>query len=284
MTAILLIGLLAACNEQEDTSGDKEQKVTPVETAAAVKDDFILEKSLYGRTSPASTTPIIIQAPSEIDSLEVENGDHVKEDDLIASIVTQAGKQNIRAPKDGQIVSLKITEGEIASNEEPLAVIATMDKMTVAFSVTAGIQSLFTKDDKLTVVINDEEYEAEVTLVGTMPGDTGLYPIEATVKNKESEILPGMVATMAVPEKKLKDVIIVPTEAVIQEKDESFVYVIQADKAKKINVEVKETQSDETAIEGDVKADDQVVVNGQLTLSDGNQVNVVKGDVQEDTE
>lgn len=278
VTAILMIGLLAACSNGEETNKDKEQWVTPVETEAAVKGDFILEKSAYGRTSPASTTPIMLPTPGEVDSLEIENGDQVKEDDLIATINTPAGKQNIRASKDGQIVNLKAAEGDTLSNEEPFAVIANMDNMKLTFTVTADTQALFSKDDTLTVVINDDEYEAKVSTIGMMPDDTGLYPIEATVKNKDAKILPGMVATLTVPEEKLKDVIIVPAEAVSHENEEAFVYVIKKDKANKVKVTVKEVKSDETAIKGDVKADDQVVVNGQLTLTDGSQVSVQKGE------
>lgn len=279
IAAILLVTLLAACSEDEEKDTKKEEaRVTPVETEKAVKEDFTIEKSVYGRTSPGSTTPIMLQTPGEIDTLEVENGDKVKEDDLIATIETPAGKQNIRAPKDGEIAQLKAAEGDMASVEDPLALVVKTEEMKLEFFVTSGVQSLFSKDDKRKAMINDKKYEVTIDSIGTMPDDTGLYPIEAMVKNEDNKILSGMVAVLTVPEKKLKDVIIIPTAAIVEENDESFVYVVKEDKAKKINVEIKETQSDITAIKSDVKADDQVVVSGQMTLSDGVQVDVVKGE------
>lgn len=278
MAAMLLVTLLAACNDDGEDTKKKEDRVTPVETELAVKDDFTVEKTVYGRTSPASTAPVMLQTPGEVDSLEVENGDEVKEDDLIASLKTPAGKQNIRAPKDGEIASLKAAEGDMLSTEDPLAIVVDVEQMKLEFSVTSGVQSLFSKGDKRSTRINDKKYEATIHSIGTLPDDTGLYPIEATVKNEDNEILSGIVAVMKVPEKKHKDVIIVPTEAIVEENDESFVYVVKADKAKKIKVEITETQSDITAIKSDVKTDDQVVVNGQMTLTDGDQVNVLKGE------
>ena len=275
---ILLIVLLAACNNEETADDKKEKRVIPVETEAAIKDDFTIEKSVYGRTSPESTTPIMLQTPGEIDTLEVENGNQVKKDDLIATLKTPAGIQNIRAPKDGEIAKLSASEGDMLSEEDPLAVIVDMEKAKLEFAVTSGVQSLFSKDDKLSVLIDKNKFEATITSVGTLPDDTGLYPIEATVENEDKDILAGMIATMIVPQKKLKDVIIVPTEGVVEENDETFVYVVKEDKAKKIGVKIKETQSDQTAIKGDIKADDQVVVNGQLTLNDGDEVNVVGGE------
>src|SRR5690625_4810882 len=104
LTAILLIAMLAACNDDKEESGEKEgETVTPVEVADITKGDLVIEKSFYGRAEPNKTSPIMVQMPGEIDSLEVEEGDEVKEDDLIAKLKTQAGIQNIRASKEGLI-------------------------------------------------------------------------------------------------------------------------------------------------------------------------------------
>lgn len=277
ITIILLIGLLAACNN-DGADNDHEDPVTPVETEAAAKDDFIIEKTVYGRATPASTTPVTLPSAGEIDTLEVENGDQVEEEDLMATLQTPAGKQDIRAPKDGEVVQLKASKGDVVSDEDPLAVIADMDKLKLEFTVTSAVQALFSKGDKLNAVVNDNKFEAKVTAIGTMPDDTGLYPIDATVTNEDKHILPGMIATMIVLEKKLKDVVIIPTAAIVEENDETFVYVVTKEKAKKVNVEIKERQSETTAIKDGIKAKDQVVVNGQMTLNDGDQVNVVEGE------
>lgn len=278
MTVILLAGVLAACNDNDqDTEKQKESQEISVETEAAIKDDFTIEKTVYGRISPSSTTPVTLESPGEIDTLKVENGDEVKEDDLIAILKTPAGKQNIRAPKDGDITSLDAAVGDTVSDDDPLAVIADMDKLKLEFSVTSGVQSLFSKDDTLDANVDDQELDAKIISIDTMPDDTGLYPVKATAKNKDKAILPGMIATLHVPEKRVKDATIVPTAAIIEE-EEAFVFVIKDDKAEKIDVETEETQSDKTAVKGDIKADDQVVVDGQMTLNDGDTVNVMKGE------
>lgn len=276
MLLVAVAVLVAACsNEDESKNADKEI-ASPVEIQEVTKADLVIEKTVYGRTAPSSTTPIMVQAPGEIDTLEVENGDLVEEDDLIATIKTQAGNQNIYAAKDGEIASLKAESGGSVTNTEPLAVIADFDPLKVQFSVTADARSLFKKEDTLKAMINDKEFEAEIASVGTMPDDTGLYPIEATVDNNEEELLPGVVAVLYVPEQKVKDAIMVPTAAVVEESDGTFIYVVENDKAIKKEITVKETQSGKTAIEGEVKQGDSVIVSGQLTLSDGSSVNVVK--------
>ncbi|AIF44634.1 efflux RND transporter periplasmic adaptor subunit [Virgibacillus sp. SK37] len=273
-----IIGLLAACNDEDESKSDEKEKVTPVEVTEAVKKDMVIEKMLYGRTSPNSTSPVMVQVPGEVDELEVRNGDMVEEDDLIAKISTPQGKQNIRAPRDGEVASLSVSEGETTSTEEPLAVITDMDPMKVKVTVTADARSLFKLEDTVKVMIDEEEYDAEVTSIGSLPDDTGLYPVQVSIENEDEKILPGMVAEVHITEKKVEGALTVPTSAIVEESDASFVYIVKDNKAGKKKVEIVETQSDHTAIKGDVKAGDKVVVSGQLTLSDGNQVKVSKGE------
>ncbi|WP_163969535.1 efflux RND transporter periplasmic adaptor subunit [Oceanobacillus halotolerans] len=274
---LLSLLVLAACNQEEDANEEEAEPVIPVETEEVTVSDLIIQKSVYGRTAPNTATPIMVQTPGEVDTLEVENGDIIEEDDVIATIQTAAGNQTIYAPEDGEIINLTAEEGAMATSEEPLAVIADLDTMKLQFSVTAGVRDLFEKEAIHKVVIGENEYEAEITTIDKMPDDTGLYPVEATIDNEEGDVLPGMVAELTVPESRVTDAIIVPTEAIVEESDETFVYVIEDDVANKAAVTITETQSDKTAIEGDTIAEgDQVVTNGQLTLSDQSKVNVTE--------
>ncbi|WP_067728587.1 efflux RND transporter periplasmic adaptor subunit [Oceanobacillus damuensis] len=275
---ILMIGLLAACNDDEETPEEVQERVVPVETAEAESGDLIIEKILIGRTAPGSTTPVIIQSPGEVDSLEAENGAQVEEDDLIAIIRTTNGNQNVHAPKSGQVLQIQAEEGDMATNEEPFAIIADMDEIKLQLSVTADVRSLLHVDDTYTAVIDDEEYEAAITDVGALPDDTGLYPVEATVENPEKAIIAGMIAELSIPETTVEDTILVPTAAIVREDDRSYVYIVKNDTAEKVEVSILETQSDKTAIEADVQTGDQVVITGQLTLSDGAHVDDTKGE------
>ena len=274
--AILLIGMMTACSEDEEDQSEETEKVTPVETVEAEEGDLTIDKTMNGRTKPGSSKPIMLESPGELETLEVANGDEVDKDDTIATIKTPAGNQTLYAPQSGQVTNLKASEGDIVSDEDPLAVIADMESMKIQFTVTADVQELINKDKKYKAVINDKEYEAEITSIDTMPDDTGLYPVEAEVESEDKEILSGMIAQMKVPEKRIKQALILPTEAIVEESDETFIYIMKDDKAVKTKIEVKETQSDKTAIEGEVKKGNQVIVNGQLTLSDGDKVKVVK--------
>lgn len=278
--AILLAGcVLVACSETDEGDENNEdgaEDVVSVETAEAEEDDLTVTKSVFGRAEPSKTTPVMLESPGEIDSLEVEEDDDVDEDDTIAKVKTPEGKEKIKADADGRITDLDADEGEMASDEDPLATISEMDPMTLTFQVTSNVRRLFEKDDENDVHIDDDEHEATITKVKATPDDSGMYPVEAEVDNDDDDILSGMVARMEVPEKRVEDATIVPTSAVETEDSESTVFIVEDDKAVEVDVEIKETQSDHTAIDGDVEPGDEVVVSGQLTLDDGSEVDVTE--------
>src|SRR5699024_2566688 len=271
---IVIGGTLVACQDSADDQENEEEKAVPVETTEVEKGDMTITKSIYGRLEPSSTTPVILQNPGEIDSLEVAEGDHVEEDDMLATIMTPAGEESVRAEADGMITDLDGSEGSQVSNEDPLAVIVDVDKMKITLNVTANVRDLFAKDDELQTVIEDDEYDATIKSVKEMPDDTGLYPIEADVENDDGDILSGMIGRVEVPEKKVKDTLIVPTAAVITEQDDTFIFIAHDDKAEKVDVTTAEMQSDQTAIEGDVEPGDQVIIDGQTMLEDGGKIDV----------
>lgn len=277
LISALFLTVLVACQEnEEDQESAKEDMIVPVEVTKAEEGDLTVEKSIYGRMAPFSSTPVMPNNPGEVDELKVQNGDKVEKDDHMATISSPAGKQNIYASKAGEIANLEVEEGSITPEGEPLAVILNMEKVKINFSVTSDVRTLFKKDEEVKAIVDSEAYKAKVKSVAVSPDDTGLYPVEATLENEDEDFIPGMVAVVKVPQKKVKDTIILPTEAIIEEREGSFVYLIKDDEAVETEVEIMETQSDKTAIKGDIKKGDQVVVNGGLTLSDGAKVEIVE--------
>lgn len=282
LLAACLLLVLAACGAEDAQQEEEEERIATVDVAEVVKDDLTIERTLIGRIAPNSSAPIMLEMPGEVSELEVKNGDTVGENDRIATISTPAGSQTIRAPQDGVIASLQGSEGDFVSNEEPFVVVADMTPPAVDLSVTEYIAELLEADETVTVTIHDEEYEATVESIDPMPDETALYPVTLTLDEEETEdqeIVPGAVAEIVIPEERLEDVLLVPSEAIVAEADEHFVYIIDDDIAVKRAVTVKESQSEQTAIESDeVEAGDQVVTAGQLTLSDGAQVNIAGGE------
>lgn len=276
---IAMIALLAACQEDEAETDEQEERVVAVETAEVKEEAFVIEHSVHGRATPNEITPVMLPASGELVELDVSNGDTVKKGDRIAVLSSvQGGRINITTGGSGQVANLAASKGAMVMSGQLLASVIKTDKMQLQLAVSANERDRFAAGEKYTVVEGDKKFDATVTLIDSMPGETGLYAVEAKVENPDDEILPGTVLEMIVPETVMKEALIVPTEAVIYEDNQSFVYVIEEDTAKLREVEVKEKTSALTAVAGEIEAGDQVVISGQLTLADGDTVDTGEGE------
>lgn len=274
MLIVLGTFVLAACNQDEEEV--EEERIVPIEVTEVETGDITDTQTVYGRTTPIKTTPIMIEAPGEVDKIEAKSGDTVTKDDHLATIQTQAGDVRIKAPADGELAQFSLKEDDVVSGEDPVGMILDTDEMEITLEVTSDVRSLFKPDKKHDTSIRDKSYEAKVDTIDSLPNDHGLYDIMLTFKNKKNKVIAGDIAGVEVTSTIVKDELILPTEAIIEENEGAFVYVITDDKAKKLAVDIIEMRSDFSAIKGDLAAGDEVAVNGQLTLEDGSKVEIVE--------
>ncbi|MCP3032898.1 efflux RND transporter periplasmic adaptor subunit [Halobacillus sp. A1] len=189
----------------------------------------------------------------------------------------------VMADEAGEIASVNASEGDNVTNQEPFATIVSLNPMTITASVTDAQLSLFEEGEELEVEIPtiEETVTATIDYVPSVPGDTNLYSVEATVDNEEENIKPGMMASFLLPETIVEDSLIVPSNAVVEQGSETYVYQLageEGEEVERVDIEILEAQTDRTAISGDLESDAEVVTSGQLTLTDGAKVEVMKED------
>ncbi|HLR59084.1 MAG TPA: efflux RND transporter periplasmic adaptor subunit [Pseudogracilibacillus sp.] len=268
--------ILSACGDSDKEETEEEDNVVPVETTEVDKGNLKTEKSLYGQTQAIKQTPIMLSQPGELDELKVANNDEVNKDDALAVIKSEAGEQTIKAPSKGIVASLPESSGAFVSNEEPFAMILDLDEIKVQATMTQKMRDLFTVDQEVKVEIDNEEYTGKVLALDPLPNENGELVMNVRVKNEDDKISTGESAKITVNKTLKKDVLIVPSEAIMTSEEEDYVYVIEDSKAKKVKVEILEAQTNETAIKGDIKEKDAIVINGQSLLSDDVKVDVKK--------
>ncbi len=110
---------------------------------------------------------------------------------------------------------------------------------------------------------------------------TNTYTLEVSIPNPGQTIKPGMTATLEAIINEIKDVMILPRDAVVERGDRSVVYVLDGDKVKAVTVQTGEYTDEFVEIKSGVKVGDEVVTAGQHLLSDGDAVTVTrKGDAK----
>ncbi|MCA0970965.1 efflux RND transporter periplasmic adaptor subunit [Halobacillus litoralis] len=179
----------------------------------------------------------------------------------------------------GQVVSVDVEIGDPVSNTQAVAQVVDVSPIKAEISVNAEKLPLFQSGGDYSVNVDPlgESFTASVSYISPVTNDTGLYPIEAVISNDEEKIKPGMLLTINMPETTLEQTLLVPTSAVVENSTEAFVYVVDEENiAVRKTVQVLEAQSDVTAVSGDLAEGDQVVTKGQITLDDGNKVQLIE--------
>ncbi|WP_054754863.1 hypothetical protein [Piscibacillus salipiscarius] len=124
----------------------------------------------------------------------------------------------------------------------------------------------------------EKEGKATITNVAETAGETGTFEVQAEIDNIKQNILAGVSAEVLLEKIIAENVLIVPTEAVVDRGEDRVVFVAKEGKATQVAVEVIGMQSKQTAVkpkeEGALSEGDQIVVRGQLTLSDGQDISI----------
>lgn len=186
----------------------------------------------------------------------------------------------IKAPTAGEVASISKDIGEFVSNQAPFIRLVMLDEIVVEAKVTSEQLALFKIGEKLTVSFISllDSYEGEIDFISKTTDQSGLYTIEVVIINTEQLIKPGMIATLFTEHIHVAEGLLVPTEAVFERNSQAYVFVIKANQADLTEVEVVRTESELTALKGEIVEADLVVTKGQNLLLDGDKVNVVKGD------
>ena len=92
--------------------------------------------------------------------------------------------------------------------------------------------------------------------------------MQVHLKDLSEKLLPGEPIQLMVPETLPKLVTAVPRDALVLRRQGAYVFIVKNDVAHKINVTTGIAQGELIAIEGDIKAEDQVVIRGNERLRD----------------
>lgn len=184
----------------------------------------------------------------------------------------------IKAPIAGEITDVGFKVGEMANQQEPFAVIVSLDKVKVSVNVLPEMLAAFQIGDEISVTVGSdpEEYTAVISYVAAVSSGSGLFTVEADLDSNDRKIRPGMVASVELDEVLVADSILVPTDAIIQQEGLDVVFVVEDGIALRKEIEVIRYGTENTAVGGDLIEGEQVVTSGQNLLEDGDLVKIME--------
>ena len=187
----------------------------------------------------------------------------------------------IRAPFSGRISAANVKIGNFVRPADiaPLAVINQMAPVYVTFAIPQRVlvdlrEAMAGGGSKVTATIpgHQRSEEGKVAMVeNTVDATTGMVTVRGVMNNENETLWPGtLVATKLVI--RVENSVVVPTVAVQRSQSGNYVFVVRDGAARVQPVKVERTFQGTSVILEGLSGGEDVVVDGQLLLSDGTRV------------
>ncbi len=188
----------------------------------------------------------------------------------------------VRAPFDGRIAEVQVTEGAIATSGKKLCVLLDASSYEAEFmlleqeavSVHPGMQVQVQP-----LALEAYNFRAHIHSINPVVNEEGLVRVRARIQENSraaTSLMEGMQVSVGIAQM-LPDQLIIPRTAVVQRSARPvvFTYDTQSERAQWHYITIAAQNSEEVAIAEGLQADQLVIVEGNLTLDHDALVEVV---------
>jgi membrane fusion protein (multidrug efflux system) len=179
----------------------------------------------------------------------------------------------VSAPFTGRLVWREVDRGAFVSNGELLFRMMSIHPLLLRVHVPANRIEKVAVGQMATIKVDsiDSELQAIISLVSPIVDPTsGTVKVTLRLDDYPEAVRPGDFTEVHMVTNSRENALLLPTEAIIEERGEHYLYLSVDNKAQRRNVEVGFVLDDKTEILSGLTTDDKVVVKGQRNLNEGN--------------
>lgn len=183
----------------------------------------------------------------------------------------------LSAPASGVVTEKEVSVGDTVSSGQALAVISQGGAGKIQFFVEREMLEFVKKGDLVKVKIggDDVEKEAKVSLIA-LEADvaTKKFKIEADFSEKEGFSWGTIVTVKVAIQKKTTSPnnFLLPISVLTIGQNESFLFVSEEGRAKKVLVKIQEVAGEIVEITADLKEDAKIIIEGNKQVQDGSAI------------
>jgi len=215
-----------------------------------------------------------------------ESGSELKVKRAAVSLAqAQLDKTRIKAPFDGLIGLRQVSLGDYVSPGQDLAPLQSINPLNVDFRIPEQFLSqvrvgapIVLSFDALPGVTKEGVVDAISPLIEV--GGRSIL-LRAKVPNDDGVLRPGMFSRVRLQFTE-KNAVVVPEAAIAPSGDGNSIYIVEAGKARKVEVILGLRQRSMVEVSGDVEEGDQVIIAGLQKVSDGTAVEVLAHDAAQE--
>ena len=183
---------------------------------------------------------------------------------------------NIRATIAGVVSSRDIKAGQNLAAGDTAFRITETSELIAHLQIPQAELSKFTAGHKATVEVasmpNTDFAATIIRISPTIDARSGTFRATALIDNTDGDLAPGMFGRFTIAYEEHANALVIPANALLDEDEETTVYVVQNSEVVRRSVEVGIEENGRVEILDGLRDDDQVVVVGHSGLRDGSKV------------
>lgn len=197
-----------------------------------------------------------------------------------AAASIQVNDSTVTAPITGIISMRNIDEGEFVASGMPAFTVINSKTVVITISVPDTVVEKLQTGEQVPInitALSKSEFTGIIdTISPAADPRTQAYTVKLTLENPDNVIKPGMLAKVTLPIESKENIITVPNEAILVENAIQYVFLVEAEKVKKVSVSTGLSNDKITEVTEGLSEGATVITEGQSFLNDGEKVSISK--------
>jgi len=232
---------------------------------------YLASKATYERLLQTSKTPGTV-SQNDLDlALAKQNSDYAQFHAAQAAFREIQDNKNyleVSAPFSGVISAREVSTGAYVGpsgkgSEFPMFTLQTQDRLRLVVSVPEAYTTYLNQQSKVDFTVKalpNQKFTAKVArLAGALDTRLRAQRTEMDVHNTDGKLLPGMVAEVSIPLTGTNSNFVIPSKAVLNSTEGTFVIKVDHDSTKWVPVQIGRQAEDKVEIFGDLREKDVLI-------------------------
>ena len=256
-----------------------------VRAVSLTREDIDLVFSYVGNIKAKNEAKVYSKVNGKLDSYVLSEGDRVKKDETVALVERDETGLKYELAKVnshiyGVVGKVFLDKGEnILAQSTPVALVVDTREAVVRIDIPEQDIPYVSKGCPASLKLDSypgEVFIGEVSKVSeVLDAASRTLDVEITLANPENKLKSGMFARIDILAGKRQRALALPQDALSKENGSYYVFVVEADKARKVKVEIG-ISNDKVEILKGLEENQKVIVFGQQGLRDGAVVKVIE--------
>ena len=185
----------------------------------------------------------------------------------------ELASEGIRADFEGIITECNVVEGATVIEGTQLLTLESSENVKISFAASKRDIEKLSVGQKVDITISGRNYEGKVSKINRMAqanqSGTPMVGAEVHILNPDDNIILGLDAKLYIYTDQVKDVLMVPTEAINADRDGDFLYVVENGVIVRKPVLCGISSDDYVEIKEGITEEDEVVVTSLTNIEEG---------------